>query len=137
MGLVLAPLIIFWLVMALYSLRMGYALIANSPSYANAVIISLIALFALITHLRLSLARFKGRTKLLTFEIPIFFTTNKVSFLLVILAILFNKFGSDYLSLEYLKPAPFILVFTISFAALIGTFYSESFIKKHKINQMR
>ncbi|WDD98485.1 hypothetical protein [Thalassomonas actiniarum] len=136
MGLVLAPLIIFWLTIALYSLNMGYALISDSTGYPNAVSVIAIALFSLLIYLRLGFARFKSRKKLLVFEIPIYFTTNKVSFFLVILAILAYKFGSDYLSHEYLKPIPFILTFTISFAAIIGTFYSETFIKKYKITQI-
>ncbi|WP_281560746.1 hypothetical protein [Thalassomonas sp. RHCl1] len=136
MGLVLAPLIIFWLALAFYSLNMGYALINDSTWYPDAVSVAAIALFSLVIYLRLGFARFKGRKKLLVFEIPIYFTTNKASFFLIIFAILAHKFGSDYLSHEYLKPIPFILAFTISFAAIIGTFYSEIFIKKHKINQI-
>lgn len=135
MGFFIVPLIIFWLVVAVYSLNMGYAFIMNSPLYPNTITVTLMALLSLVAYLYLGFSRFKGRSKLLLFEIPIFFTTNKISLGLMILAILINKFGSDYLSHEYLKSVSFILVFTISFAAVIGTFYSETFIKKHKINQ--
>ncbi|WP_028863234.1 hypothetical protein [Psychromonas aquimarina] len=133
MGLVLGPLIIFWLMMGIYSLKMGYSLLTSLPLLPDAALITLIAVFSLLSYIYLGLERFKASKKLYWCDIPLFFTANKTSFFIFLIAALMHWFGSNYLEHEYIRPVPFIIVFTISFGALAGTFSSEAFMNKYNI----
>jgi hypothetical protein len=135
MGLILGPLIIFWLLMGIYSLKMGYSLLSNLPLFPSAVMIGFIALFSLISYVYLGLRNFKGSKELWWCDIPIFFTSNKKAFFVFIVTALIDCFGTDCLTYEYIRPVPFIIMFTISFGAIAGTFSSDAFMNKYKITR--
>ena len=135
MGLILGPLIIFWIAFGIYSLTLGYSLLSSFSLFPDAVALVVVTIFTLSSYLNLGLKRFKSREALWWAEIPFFFVTNKPAIVVFIAAVLFQFFGSEYLVNNYLKSLVFIVIFVVSFGAIIGTFGAEAFMQKHNIKR--
>lgn len=133
MGLILGPIILFWFLMAIYSLKIGYSLLNEFSLFPSIFAIFMIGIISFFAYVYLGLQSFKDSTELWWADIPMFFTTNKYILMVFITTMLVHWFGNDYIKFEYAKPVIFIIVFTISLGALAGTFSSESFMNKHNI----
>jgi len=133
MGLILAPAVIFWFIVAIFALKMGYSLIVSYTLVSHSVILILIAISSLSIYIFFVFFGFKSSNELGAFEIPVFFMLNKTPWLLFIVVASLHWFGGDYLVNSYLKPLPFIIIFTLSFGAIIGSFSADLFIEKFNI----
>jgi len=133
MGLILGPLFIFWFLMAAYSVKIGYSLLAGSPLLSYKIIVVGLAIVLLGIYVYLGLASFKAKQELWVFAIPFFFMAHKVSFAVFSAALLIQWFGQNLLTNPYLKAVPFLIIFTIAAGALVGSFCSDDFMKKYNI----
>lgn len=140
MGIILIPCIVFWFIMSIYSLRMGYLLLSNMPLFPHATIVYLIAISTLLLHVHLGLNRFKNKESLWAFQITIFFTINKITFSVFFITLLIHWLKFDFLTYNITaknitESVIFIILFTLSLGAIIGTFKADAFIDKHKIKR--
>jgi len=135
MGLILVPLVIFWILALCFSLRIGYVLLAGKPlipfiSIAVGCSIGLALLYAGI-----GLFSFKARDEVALFEIPLFFALNKGAMTVFAMSGLAYIFGDRFLSTNYLK----VIVFTLSFGTCLGTLIgvvgSETFATTFNITE--
>ncbi|WP_339900213.1 hypothetical protein [Paraglaciecola polaris] len=135
MGLILGPLLLFWLVMSSYVLSIGHSLLHDAALYPYTLVVVFSAVLSLILYLYLGFNRFTTSHTLSWYDIPLFFTTHKTAILIFLVCILTHWFGAKMLSRYYLKPLPFIIMFTISFGAITGAFASSAFMKKYNIKR--
>jgi len=135
MGLILLPAIIFWFGMAIYSIKISYALMMTAPSSGYSITVAAIGVSGVALFVMLGLNYFKGKTSLDAFEIFMFFTMNKFVFLPFLAAILAYWFAGDYLTNDNLKAIPIIVMFVISISSLVGAFSADSFMAKHGITK--
>lgn len=133
MGLIIMPLMILWLVAAVYSIRMGYQLISTNPFLPFGLPLIGIALTCIAAYIYFGLASFKDNKEVWAFEIPMFFMAGKIALSLFTAAALTNFFYANKIQNEYILAGLFIVMITISAGTLIGSFSSEGFIQKHSI----
>lgn len=133
MGLIILPLMILWLVASIYSLRMGYQLITANPFLSFGLPLIVIAILCISAYSYLGLTSFKQHKEIWAFEIPMFFMASKISLILYTITALSYFFYASKISNIYILAGMFIVMITLSFGALIGTFSSDSFIEKHSI----
>ncbi|RBP83133.1 hypothetical protein EBI01_12020 [Marinomonas rhizomae] len=132
MGLILGPLLLFWIMAAGFSIYIGNALLEDGQSF----IAYLIAIITTLVYVLLSfLIRFGNKKELWVFEIPFFFMTNKISLFLYGVSIFFYVWGDALKAQEYGNEMIFILNFTLAFSAIIGTFSNDIFIKSLAIKR--
>ena len=101
MGLILGPLVILWLVMAIYAVNIGYTLFAALPSHAAAVLVSITSLLCLVCYLYWGFSRYKAKTALSWYEIPLTFASHKPSLGVCILAVAVHWVGPNPWVSEY------------------------------------
>lgn len=135
MGLILGPIIILWLCIAVYAFKMGYSLMTSYVSLSHSVILAAIICISLSIYLYLGFSGFKNSKELGAFDIASFFILSKPPYLFLIVAIIFQWFGGAYLDNIYVKPLPFIIIFTLSFGSLIGVFSADFFMDKFNITK--
>ncbi|MBJ2136090.1 hypothetical protein JEU11_06470 [Paraglaciecola chathamensis] len=139
MGLILGPLVIFWLVMAIYVVTIGYTLFAALPSHATAVSVSITSLLCLVCYLYWGFSRYKAKTALSWYEIPIAFATHKPSLGVCILAFAVHWVGPNLWVSEYANiltsSIMFAVLFSTSFGVLAGIFGAGTFMKHRGIQQ--
>jgi hypothetical protein len=133
MGIILGPLLLFWLGASLYSLWLGYGLLSGDELYLYALHVWGAAIVMMLTYVYFGLARFKKHPQLWAFEIPMFFTGNIFSFLIFLIACLVQLFGLEYFANEYAKAAPFVLIFATSIGAITGFFSTDWYMKRNHI----
>ena len=133
MGIILAPLLLFWSGASLYSLWIGYGLLSGVELNPYVFQVWGAAIVMMLSYVHLGLARFKKRPQLWAFEIPMFFTGNIFSFLIFLIACLVQLFALEYIQNEYAKAAPFVLIFATSIGAIVGTFSTDRYMKRNHI----
>lgn len=134
MGLIILPIMILWFIATLYSLRMGYQLIQSQSFITFGLPIIVIALFCVSAYVYLGLASFKGHKEVWAFEIPFFFMTGKLALGGFLVAAAINIFWGDKIHNHFVLAGMFIILFTFSAGALVGSFSSEGFLNKHNIS---
>ena len=132
MGCFLLPILIFWLVAGIYSLKLGYNLIISSLLFPDLLCVFILTILLFITYVYLGFNRFKAKKRLPWVEIYLFFGLNKIAFLGFFAGIILCWFGSSYLS-GVLRYIPFILTSSLSFGSIVGILYSNKFMAKHQI----
>ncbi|WP_413490824.1 hypothetical protein [Shewanella baltica] len=135
MGLILLPLLILSLGVGIYAIRIGYQVLAGTSQLSYTLSVCSIAIVALLLYLYFGFAQFKENKALWAFEIPMFFAANKLAFGVMILGLLLHWFGQGVLTSAYLKPLPFIMIFTVSFGAMAGVILSDTFMAKFEIQK--
>lgn len=136
MGLILLPLLILWLGVGIYAIRIGYQVLAGASQLSYALSVCTLAIVALLLYLYFGFAQFKENKELWAFEISMFFAANKFAFGVMMLGLLLHWFGQGVLTSAYLKPLPFIMIFTVSFGAMAGVILSDTFMAKFDIQKM-
>ncbi|MGI2183773.1 hypothetical protein ACRN9F_16255 [Shewanella oncorhynchi] len=136
MGLILLPLLILWLGVGIYAIRIGYQVLARASQLSYALSICTLAIVALLLYLYFGFAQFKENKELWAFETSMFFAANKFAFGVMVLGLLLHWFGQGVLTSAYLKPLPFIMIFTVSFGAMAGVILSDTFMAKFDIQKM-
>ncbi|MCU8037939.1 hypothetical protein L5M37_05510 [Shewanella sp. SM69] len=136
MGLILLPLLILWLGVGIYAIRIGYQVLAGTSQLSYTLSVCAIALVALLLYLYFGFAQFKENKELWAFEISMFFAANKFAFGIMILGLILHWFGQGVLTSAYLKPLPFIMIFAVSFGAMAGVILSDTFMAKFDIQKM-
>ncbi|MCU7999373.1 hypothetical protein L5M38_11810 [Shewanella sp. SM101] len=136
MGLILLPLLILWLGVGIYAIRIGYQVLVGASELTYTLSVCVIALVALLLYLYFGFAQFKENKELWAFEISMFFAANKFAFGIMILGLILHWFGQGVLTSAYLKPLPFIMIFTVSFGAMAGVILSDTFMTKFDIQKM-
>ncbi|MEM5497557.1 hypothetical protein WNY77_09155 [Paraglaciecola mesophila] len=135
MGLILGPLVIFWLAMGVYVLRSSYALLQGYFTLAGAMVIGFLALLCFISYVYWGFSRFKKRKELWWCDIPLFFTANKHSLIAFALAFAAHWLSKNLLAYGYIATISAIAMFTISFGALAGAFGAGLFMKQQGIER--
>lgn len=136
MGLILLPLLILWLGVGIYAIRIGYQVLAGASQLSYALSVCTLAIVVLLLYLYFGFAQFKENKELWAFEISMFFAANKFAFGVMMLGLLLHWFGQGVLTSAYLKPLPFIMIFTVSFGAMAGVILSDTFMAKFDIQKM-
>lgn len=136
MGLILLPLLILWLGVGIYAIRIGYQVLAGASQLSYALNVCTLALVALLLYLYFGFAQFKENKELWAFEISMFFAANKFAFGIMMLGLILHWFGQGVLISAYLKPLPFIMIFAVSFGAMAGVILSDTFMAKFDIQKM-
>ncbi|WP_251071157.1 MULTISPECIES: hypothetical protein [unclassified Shewanella] len=109
---------------------------ARASQLSYALSICTLAIVALLLYLYFGFAQFKENKELWAFEISMFFAANKFAFGIMILGLILHWFGQGVLTSAYLKPLPFIMIFTVSFGAMAGVILSDTFMAKFDIQKM-
>ena len=133
MGLIILPLMILWLVACIYSLRMGYQLMTANPFLSFGLPLIVIAILCIAANLYLGFTSFKLHKEIWAFEIPMFFLAGKISLLVFSITALSHFFYAGKITNLYILAGMFVMMTTLSFGALIGAFYADTFIEKHNI----
>ncbi len=135
MGLVLGPLVLFWLIISVHSVLIGYSLLSTVALFPNFLLIISTAIFSLLAYVYLGLNRFKKKKELWWCEITLWFVANKITFSIFLATILMYWFGADSHLGNLITIMTFIINFSISIGALVGVFISDAFMEKHKISR--
>lgn len=133
MGLVILPVMILWLVAAVYTVRMGYQLLSIQPFMTFGLPMIVVALLCISIYIYLGLASFKDNKEIWAFDIPFFFMTNKIVLTVFSLSALTHFFWGNQIQNPLLLAGLFVVMMTLSSGALIGSFSADSYIQKHNI----
>lgn len=136
MGLILGPLVIFWLAITMFVLNIGYVLLDDLTSYSDIALVCLMAILCFVSYVYWGFARFKRCDELAWYDIPLFFTANKLSLIAFVSALGVHWLGVNQWMNEFLPFLPVIIMFTLSFGALFGTFWASRFMKYRGIQQI-
>ncbi|HDI3315802.1 TPA: hypothetical protein PMD22_003398 [Vibrio cholerae] len=134
MGLVIAPLMIFWIVSFFFTWRIGYYLLMDKPFFPYILTIIFVALFSALIYVLCGLFTFKGRSEIWAFEIPWFFLLNKYAIVSFLLSVMAYLFGSNVFNSDISRAVIFIIAFSVTLGSLIGCFSSSAFIQKYNIS---
>lgn len=139
MGLILGPLVILWLVIAIYAVNIGYTLFAALPSHAAAVSVSITSLLCLVCYLYWGFSRYKAKIALSWYEIPLTFASHKPSLGVCILAVAVHWVGPNPWVSEYANiltsSIMFAVLFSTSFGVFAGIFGAGTYMKHLGIQQ--
>ncbi|HCG7089383.1 TPA: hypothetical protein NJ342_004657 [Vibrio parahaemolyticus] len=135
MGLVIGPVIIFWVVSFFFTWRMGYVLFVGKAFFPYILSVIFIAFLGALMYVLGGLFTFIGRRELWVFDIPWFFLLNKYALLVFISSMLSYFFGGSVFSGDISKAVIFILAFSISLGSLVGCFSSSAFMQKYNISE--
>ncbi|MGO2236723.1 hypothetical protein B6N13_08405 [Marinomonas sp. UCMA 3892] len=132
MGLILGPLLIFWIIAAGFSIYMGNTLLEDGQSFIAYLIVVITTLVYVLLNL---VIRFGNKKELWAFEIPFFFVTNKISLFLYGLSLCLYILRGAPPDQEYANGLIFIINATVTFSAIIGTFSNDVFMKTFEIKR--
>lgn len=135
MGLVLGPVIIFWIFSFFFSWRMGCVLFAGKAFFPYILSVIFIAFLGAVLYVFGGLFTFIDRREISTFDIPCFFLLNKYAFLVFIFVVLNYFWEPRVFGGDVSKAVTFVLAFSISLGSLVGCFSSSSFMEKYNISR--
>ncbi|WFO20202.1 hypothetical protein ATS73_005880 [Pseudoalteromonas sp. H100] len=92
MGLILGPVLLIWLAIFIYSIRLGYLLIYKNMALDITLITFTVALVGAIAFVFYGYRQFINETSLWAFEIPSYFVFNKFAIFIVVLALCLHFF---------------------------------------------
>lgn len=136
MGLILLPILVFWLGMALYILHASYEVLASLSSYIEMFGFGSALGISYACYLYWGFSRFKTRTKLAWYDIPLFFTTHKPSLFTFTLMLIIHSTGLMQWRSAYLQLVPIIMLFAISLGVLSAIFFAPQYMKRKGIQQI-
>ncbi|QHS12467.1 hypothetical protein [Shewanella sp. Arc9-LZ] len=88
MGLIVGPLILFWILVGIYSLSIGYDVFSYYSFFPSGIIIGFVTLLSVNFYFVLPLEFLKKKKTLGAFEIPLMYFANKFAFMCFLAAIL-------------------------------------------------
>ncbi|MEH6458164.1 MAG: hypothetical protein V7749_17675 [Cocleimonas sp.] len=135
MGLIVGPLILFWILVGIYSLTIGYDVFSYYSFFPGGIVIGFVTLLLVNFYFVLPLEFLKKKKTLGAFEIPLMYLANKFAFMCFLAAILIHWYGSGFLSNDFFKPIPFIVMFTISFGGIMATVNADTFMEENNITK--
>ncbi|WP_114417923.1 hypothetical protein [Marinospirillum perlucidum] len=133
MGMLLLPLLLFWLGAAGYSLFAGYSLLASDYSLGLVLLLAGVALLLALVYAWLGLSSFKGQDEIWAFAPTFYFLANKWAFLFFILATLVRVWPPTFLQFAPLSALCFVIALAVSAGTLAGFFSADAYLKKHEI----
>jgi len=129
MGVFFWPVLIFWVAGAVYSLRLGYLILADAG--VAWVLGAIVATLALVWgYVRVGLRQFRYRQEILPFEIEWFFLLNRYALLAYVFAL--GAYAQAFFGADW-DAVVFVVAASASFGSLVGCFLSKAFIDKQGI----
>ena len=128
MGLILGPVLLIWLAIFIYSIRLGYLLIYKNMALDITLITFTVALVGAIAFVFYGYRQFINETSLWAFEIPSYFVFNKFAIFTVVLALCLHFFSTSMQTSTAVNCVVFILLFMFSAAVLLSVGLHDCFI---------
>ena len=133
MGLILGPVLLIWLAIFMYSIRLGYLLIYKNMALEITLITFTVALVGAIAFVFYGYRQFINETSLWAFEIPSCFVFNKFAIFTVVLALCLHFFSTSMQTSPAVNCVVFILLFMFSAAVLLSVGLHDRFIGYNSI----
>ena len=133
MGLILGPVLLIWLAIFIYSIRLGYLLIYKNMALEITLITFTVALVGAIAFVFYGYRQFINETSLWAFEIPSYFVFNKFAIFTVVLALCLHFFSTSVQTSTAVNCVVFILLFMFSAAVLLSVGLHDRFIGYNNI----
>ena len=133
MGLILGPVLLIWLAIFIYSIRLGYLLIYKNMALDITLITFTVALVGAIAFVFYGYRQFINETSLWAFEIPSYFVFNKFAIFTVVLALCLHLFSTNMQTSAAVNCVVFILLFMFSAAVLLSVWLHDRFIGYNNI----
>ena len=133
MGLILGPVLLIWLAIFMYSIRLGYLLIYKNMALDITLITFTVALVGAIAFVFYGYRQFINETSLWAFEIPSYFVFNKFAIFTVVLALCLHFFSTSVQTSTAVNCVVFILLFMFSAAVLLSVGLHDRFIGYNNI----
>ena len=133
MGLILGPVLLIWLAIFIYSIRLGYLLIYKNMALEFTLITFTVALVGAIAFVFYGYRQFINETSLWAFEIPSYFVFNKFAIFTVVLALCLHLFSTSVQTSTAVNCVVFILLFMFSAAVLLSVGLHDRFIGYNNI----
>lgn len=133
MGLILGPVLLIWLAIFIYSIRLGYLLIYKNMALEITLITFTVALVGAIAFVFYGYRQFINETSLWAFEIPSYFVFNKFAIFTVVLALCLHFFSTSMQTSTAVNCVVFILLFMFSAAVLLSVGLHDRFIGYNNI----
>jgi hypothetical protein len=133
MGLILGPVLLIWLAIFIYSIRLGYLLIYKNMPLEITLITFTVALVGAIAFVFYGYRQFINETSLWAFEIPSYFVFNKFAIFTVVLALCLHFFSTSVQTRAAVNCVVFILLFMFSAAVLLSVGLHDRFIGYNNI----
>jgi len=133
MGLILGPVLLIWLAIFIYSIRLGYLLIYKNMALDITLITFTVALVGAIAFVFYGYRQFINETSLWAFEIPSYFVFNKFAIFTVVLALCLHFFSTSVQTSTAVNCVVFILLFMFSAAVLLSVGLHDRFIGYNNI----
>lgn len=133
MGLILGPVLLIWLAIFIYSIRLGYLLIYKNMALDITLITFTVALVGAIAFVFYGYRQFINETSLWAFEIPSYFVFNKFAIFTVVLALCLHFFSTSMQTSTAVNCVVFILLFMFSAAVLLSVGLHDRFIGYNNI----
>lgn len=133
MGLILGPVLLIWLAIFIYSIRLGYLLIYKNMALEITLITFTVALVGAIAFVFYGYRQFINETSLWAFEIPSYFVFNKFAIFTVVLALCLHLFSTSVQTSTAVNCVVFILLFMFSAAVLLSVGLHDRFIGYNNI----
>ena len=133
MGLILGPVLLIWLAIFIYSIRLGYLLIYKNMALDITLITFTVALVGAIAFVFYGYRQFINETSLWAFEIPSYFVFNKFAIFTVVLALCLHFFSTSVQTSTAVNCVVFILLFMFSAAVLLSVGIHDHFIGYNNI----
>ncbi|MFP3426991.1 hypothetical protein [Pseudoalteromonas sp. SIMBA_162] len=128
MGLILGPVLLIWLAIFIYSIRLGYLLIYKNMTLEITLITFTVALVGAIAFVFYGYRQFINETSLWAFEIPSYFVFNKFAIFTVVLVLCLHFFSTSVQTSTAVNCVVFILLFMFSAAVLLSVGLHDRFI---------
>lgn len=133
MGLILGPVLLIWLAIFIYSIRLGYLLIYKNMALDITLITFTVALVGAIAFVFYGYRQFINETSLWAFEIPSYFVFNKFAIFIVVMALCLHLFSTSMQTSAAVNCVMFILLFMFSAGVLLSVGLHDHFIGYNNI----
>ena len=133
MGLILGPVLLIWLAIFIYSIRLGYLLIYKNMALDITLITFTVALVGAIAFVFYGYRQFINETSLWAFEILSYFVFNKFAIFTVVLALCLHFFSTSMQTSTAVNCVVFILLFMFSAGVLLSVGLHDHFIGYNNI----
>lgn len=133
MGLILGPVLLIWLAIFIYSIRLGYLLIYKNMALDITLITFTVALVGAIAFVFYGYRQFINETSLWAFEIPSYFVFNKFAIFSVVLALCIKFFITSSQNSVGHACVVFVILFVFSASVLLSVGLHDRFISYNNI----
>ncbi len=135
MGLIIVPVVAFWLAALFFTCRAGFYWMMGKPVFPDAALLMLAAFTAALCYVLLGLLKFRARNEVWAFEIPCFFLFNKYASALFACVVVAHFFGGAIFEGDLARAVILVVAFAVSCGNLLGCFGAGAFMKKYNISQ--